>query len=198
MTTTGDSSVVLLPEAARSLPSAAEPAAAAPGGRGPRAVRGSRSVGGGTVALPHAKERLRTAPVTNASQPPGQPPSARPLSVGEAPRAGALPFQNRNKGGCASPVPPAVAPLPPHLAPEPQPAVEQPERHRDGVHDHLPFSPLFVFLLQQLQTAIKFDYLKTNESFQYFFRSISRKPDFVGASEQPRKIIVSARWIPNP
>lgn len=165
MTTTGDSSVFLLPEAAWSLPSAVEPAAAAPGGRGPRAVRGSRSVGRGTVALPHAKERLRPAPVTNTSWPPGQSPLARPLPVGEAPRAGALPFRNRNKGGCVSLVPPAAAPLQLCLAPEPQPAVEQPESHCDGVHDHLPFSPLFVFLLQQLQTAIKFDYLKINKSF---------------------------------
>lgn len=36
------------------------------------------------------------------------------------------------------------------LAPKPEPAVEQPESHGDGVHDHLPFSTLFVLFFQKL------------------------------------------------
>lgn len=43
------------------------------------------------------------------------------------------------------------------LATEPDPGVDQPERNREGVHDHFPLGSLFILVLQKLQSSIQLD-----------------------------------------
>lgn len=42
-------------------------------------------------------------------------------------------------------------------ATKPHPAVDEPERNSNGVHDHLPLGSLLVLLLQELQPPVQFD-----------------------------------------